>query len=130
MGLGEMGKLVNRIRKFFCIARKAAESGDSKDAKRTYRIGAVGVRTDGAIVISNNICTRKPYPTAHAEARLTKKLNVGSVVYVVRIGRDNRLLPARPCKNCRGIMAVRRISRCYYSISDHEYGILEWNKTA
>lgn len=120
---------MNRIRKFFRLARKAAESGDSKDAKRTYRVGAVGVRTDGAIVTSSNICTRKPKPSAHAEARLTRKLNVGSVVYVVRIARDNRLLPARPCRSCRGIMSTRRISRCYYSISDNEYGILEWNKT-
>jgi len=112
------------------MARIAALSGDSKDAKRTYRVGAVGIRTDGVTVTSSNISTRQPKRSAHAEARLTKKLNVGSVVYVVRIGRDNRLLPARPCKNCRGIMAVRRISRCYYSISDHEYGILEWNKTA
>ena len=117
---------MNKVRRYFNIAKKAAESGDSKDADRRFRIGAVGVRAEGTIVISNNVSTRVPEPSAHAEFRLTKKLNLGSVVYVVRIGRDYRLLPARPCRSCRKAMVSRGIVRCYYSISDNEYGIIDF----
>lgn len=117
---------MNKTQKYFNIAKKSAESGDSKDADRKFRIGAVGIRREGTIVVSNNISTRTPHRGAHAESRLTKKLNSGSVVYVVRIARDYRFLNARPCNKCKQSMALRGISRCYYTISDNEYGIIDF----
>ena len=116
----------NKVNKHFNLAKVAAESGDSKDADRQYRIGAVGIRREGTIVISNNICTRTPHPGAHAETRLVKKLNSGSIVYVVRISRENKLSNARPCKSCRKSMDMRGIKKCYYSISENEYGIIDF----
>ncbi len=109
------------MKRFFRRAKKAAARG--KDC-RSYRLGAVGVRRDGTIVTSKNIPNRYPEHQAHAEARLTKKLDRGSVVYVVRIDRKNNLTTARPCKACQRLMRGRGVFRCYYSISEHEYGVL------
>ena len=116
----------NKIRKYFEICKGVAISGDCKEAQRRYRLGAVGIRTDGAIVVASNISTRTPSPPAHAEARLTKKLNNRSIVYVVRINKSKHLANARPCKNCITTMRLRGISRCYYSISENEYGVIKF----
>ena len=109
------------MKRFFRRAKKVAAKG--KDC-RSYRLGAVGVRRDGTIVTAKNIPNRYPEAQAHAEARLTKKLDRGSVVYVVRIDRKNKLATARPCKTCQRIMKGRGVTRCYYSIAEHEYGVL------
>lgn len=121
-----MGKRMNQIEKYFTLARKQALKGDCKNAIRRYRLGAVGVRSDGAVVVSSNVPTRQPARNAHAEARLTKKLNFGSRVYVVRVTARGSLGLARPCRQCQAAMRLRGVSRCYYSISDKEYGVIEW----
>ena len=119
---------MNRINKFFRIAKLVAKTGDCNEANRQYRLGAVGVRTDGTIVASSNIPTRRPNGAAHAEYRVCKKLDKGSIIYVVRIDRENGLRLARPCKKCLSFMRNSGIKRCYYSISEVnglEYGVLE-----
>jgi len=112
------------MNKYINLARKAALKGDTRKVHRRYRIGAVGIRTDGVIVSSNNIPNKKPEPNAHAEARLVKKLNWGSMVYVVRIFSNGKLALAKPCIKCQNTMRLRGIKRCYYSINENEYGIL------
>lgn len=118
----------NKIRKMFKIAKEVAKSGDCTDAKRRYKLGAVGLRTDGVIVASSNITTREPRKEAHAEYRVCQKLDVGSTVFVVRIGEKNKLRLSRPCPNCRMMMKNCGIRRCYYSISEEdgkvEFGII------
>lgn len=115
------------IEKYFLTARKTALRGDTFDANRTYRLGAVGIRSDGAIVKASNIPNRSPEPRAHAEARLTRKLDWGSIVYVVRIRSDGTLAMARPCKKCQSTMRLRGVQRCYYSINNYEYGVLTFS---
>ncbi len=112
------------IDKYFRLARQIALHGDTKEATRQYRLGAVGVRTDGAIVTASNVPQRTPEPNAHAEARLAKKLDWGSVVYVVRIYSNGKLAIARPCKKCQIALRLRGVTRVYYSISETEYGVL------
>lgn len=107
--------------KRFRLAKQVALKGK---AKRRYRLGAVGIRSDGIIVTANNIPNRKPEPRAHAEARLTQKLNWGSVVYVARVLRDGTFAMAKPCKNCQIAMRLRGVKRCYYSINSTEYGVM------
>lgn len=109
------------VTRYFQLAKQVALKGGSR---RRYRLGAVGIRSDGAIVAANNITTRKPEPRAHAETRLTRKLDWGSNVYVVRILSDGTLAMAKPCKHCQNAMRLRGIRYCYYSISDSEYGVL------
>ena len=118
---------MNKVKKHFNICKQVAESGESADGYRRYRLGSVGLRSDGAIARASNICTRKPNRLAHAEARCIKKLDYGSTIFVVRIGRDGSLQQARPCKACRKLMEQRGIARCYYSIGEREYGILEFS---
>ena len=116
---------MNKIKKHFALAIKAAEKGDSKDASRHFRIGAVAIRSDGALVSASNIPNREPDSESHAEARLTKKLDHNAEVFVVRIGRGGELRNARPCKRCRQKLKSRKIKKCYYSIANDEYGVME-----
>ncbi len=109
------------MKQYFRIAKKVAAKG--KDC-RSYRLGAVGVRKDGVIVKSKNIPNRQPEPAAHAEFRLCKKLDQGARVYVVRIDRQGYLTTARPCSACQRVMRGKGVKRCYYSISETEYGVL------
>jgi len=114
-----------RIDKYFRVARQVATKGDSKDAKRHYRLGAVGIRTDGTVVMSSNVPCRNPEKQAHAEARVVKKLDFGSEVFVVRIDSQGQLRSARPCRSCQGLLRLRGIKQCYYSISETEFGVLK-----
>ncbi len=114
---------MNNVTKYFRLARQAATRGNTREAKRQYRLGAVGIRTDGTIVYSNNIPNRTPEPMAHAETRLVKKLDWGSTVYVVRILSDGKLAMARPCLKCQGAMRLKGVKNCYYSINSDEYGV-------
>lgn len=114
---------MTRVDRFFNLAKEKAVSGDSI---RKYRLGAVGVRSDGATVTSRNLSTRVPEPNAHAEKRLVKKLDSGSVVFVVRVLADGSLTMARPCVNCQNAMRGRGVKQCFYSINDNEYGVIKF----
>ncbi len=110
------------MKRFFRLAKVLAIKNDC----RQYRFGAVGIRKDGTIVYSRNIPTRYPEPKAHAESRVARKLNRGSIVYVVRIDRKDDLTTARPCKSCQRIMKSKGVKKCFYSISNNEFGVLLW----
>ena len=113
---------MNRVNRYFRLAKLVAEHGG---VRRQYRLGAVGIRTDGAIVMASNLSSRKPEYRAHAEARLTRKLNIGSEVFIVRILRNGSFANARPCRRCQTLLKRRGVRRCYYSISDDEYGVIQ-----
>jgi cytidine deaminase len=112
-----------KVDKYFRLAKRVAERGDKK-IRRHYRLGAVGIRSDGVIVTSNNVPCREFSAPAHAEARLVRKLNRGSDVYVVRIKRDGTMAAARPCPTCQKVMRGRGVCRVFYSISPNEYGVI------
>jgi tRNA(Arg) A34 adenosine deaminase TadA len=116
---------MTKIEKYFSMAKLASEAKDNETDKRKYKIGAIGIRSDGTIVKSRNIATRVPEPTAHAESRLSRKLTTNSTVFVVRVLSNGSLANARPCKNCLSILLAKHIKRCYYSINNNEYGVIE-----
>ena len=92
--------------------------------ERKYKFGAICTRSDGAIVTSVNGGT-SGYRTysAHAESRISRKADVGSVVYVARTLRGTGVVAlARPCSRCMSAMRNRGVSKCYYTISSDEYG--------
>ena len=111
------------VSKFFKLAKQVATKGD-KRVRRQFRLGAVGIRSDGAIVTANNLPSQGPERRAHAEARLTRKLDFGSEVFVVRITRKGYLTSARPCRPCLHALRNRGIKRCYYSINEYEFGVI------
>lgn len=96
------------------------------DLRRTYRLAAVAIRTDGAMVHSCNLATIGPEPVAHAEARVARKVDAGSVVYVARTLRDGQIAMAKPCKFCQLAMKHRGVVKCFYTIGPNEYGCIEF----
>ncbi len=94
-------------------------------------IGAVGIRGDGAIVTASNGPViifndekKGSFPEAHAEIRLSRKLDVGSIVYVARVRKgDGMYGNARPCKDCRTALKARGVKKVFYTIGPNEYGI-------
>ena len=118
---------MSRVERYFRLAQAVALKGDTFEARRKYRLGAVGVRSDGAIVTASNVPSRKPNVLAHAEARLVRKLNRGSEIFIVRVLRNNQLSNARPCPACQKAIRLRGIRRVYYSISEGEHGVIDIN---
>lgn len=111
---------MNKVNRYFKLAKSVA----SKNDRRRYRLGAVGIRTDGTIVTSTNIPCPHPEKYAHAEARLARKLDYGSEVFVVRILKCGTLANARPCLSCQATLSRLGVKRIYYSISNSEYGVM------
>lgn len=113
---------INKIWHYFEIA---AEQAFSKKDRRSFYLGAVGIRSDGAIVSACNGPTSEPERKAHAEYRLAKKLDPGSIVFVCRLLRKDRSFAiAKPCHSCTKMLVSRGVSKVYYTIAPGEYGVL------
>jgi tRNA(Arg) A34 adenosine deaminase TadA len=109
--------------KEFTLARKYAVKPDN----RNYIFGAVAVRSDGTMVFSRNIPNYNHNHRCHAETRITRKCDIGATVWVVRVARDTGfLMNARPCRECEKVMRMAGIRRCWYSITEIEYGVLNF----
>ena len=106
----------------------AAGTALRKDDRRSFRLGAVGIRNDGALVSSTNGPSPFPCPEVHAEARLCNKLTPGSTVWVARIRHDGTLGMARPCHTCQKRLRSSGVRRVVYTISDTEHGVLDLNR--
>lgn len=104
------------------MAAKIALRGNQN---RTYFVGCVVKRKDGAIVTSTNEMVKVPTPQAHAEARTLRKSDWGCTLYVARITRDGDWAMSRPCPSCQAIIINRGVRKVYYTISPGEYGV--WN---
>jgi len=103
----------------------AAGVGARRADARAFRLGAVGLRADGVLVVAANGPATEPAPTAHAEARLSRKLGRGGEAWVARIKRDGSLAMARPCRSCSSRLRASGARRVCYSIGPGEYGVIE-----
>jgi len=111
--------------------RMAAIAAVSKKDWRGFLIGSVAIRNDGALVASCNgpailYCENKKrsFPEAHAEIRLSKKIDVGSTVFVVRVRKcDGQYGHAKPCKECRTVLKAKGVKRVYFTIGPTRYGV-------
>lgn len=103
------------------IAKGAATS---KNDHRNFMIGAAAIRNDGTVVRSCNgpvimfSETHKTFPAAHAEARLARKLDKGSVVFVCRVRTNGEFAMAKPCPDCMRALAARGVKRVYYTVDN------------
>jgi hypothetical protein len=104
----------------------AARVATLKEDVRTYLHGAIGVRKDGTLVQSYNGPAENIRPETHAERRLVRKLDQGSVVFVVRVKRDGTWGNSRPCAACEWAMRARRVKKVVYSIGPDEWGTMEF----
>lgn len=114
--------------KIFNYFQIAAMTARSKADERTFFLGAVGIRKDGAMVKALNGPTQIPNRLAHAEARLCRKLDVGSVVYVARVSvSTGQFAISKPCNSCVKIMKSKGVKKVYYTIGPDHYGVMELN---
>ena len=65
-------------------------------------------------------------PAVHAEARLCRKLDYYGEVFVARRTSEGYRL-AKPCPRCEARLRSRRVRRVYYTISNNEYGVLDYD---
>lgn len=96
---------------------------------RVARVGCVIHRSDGVLVAARNAAianTSKRMPLFHAEVRALKKADVGGVAYVARVRRDGTYGNARPCPTCQIFLRSRGIIKAYYTLSNIEWGCLEF----
>ena len=117
---------------------KAKEVALSKKDRRNFYLGAIGIRSDGAVVSSTNGPAvmmdddkgrKKSFPQAHAEYRLARKLDVDAVVFVCRVKRGSKKIGlARPCEDCQRVLKAVGVKKVYYTINNREYGVLYLNK--
>ena len=108
------------------LAIQTAKRGDDD---RRYLLGAVGIRADGVLVRSSNGAPARPTMDTHAEARISRKLDFGSIVFVARVLKlDGSLAMARPCKACLRRLLSRRISKVYYTINSSEFGWIDFDR--
>lgn len=109
--------------------------------RREFWLGCVGIRKDGAVVtakngpvnlalpddkLTTNDLVRRNFflPESHAEGRVLRKLGHGGIIYVARIGKQNKTFgPSEPCKMCKVRIASQLVEKVYYTISDSKYGI-------
>jgi len=82
------------------------------------------MRSDGKIVTGYNQTYLDRHWQSHAESRVCRKLDVGSVVAVVRIGEGNGWRMAKPCASCVRCMKRTGVERVLYSIRENEYGTM------
>jgi deoxycytidylate deaminase len=104
------------------IAAKVAHKGS---IDRTFKLGCVIKRRDGAIVKSSNNILKVPCHSGHAEVRALKKAGRhAQVLCVARIQRGNgEWAMAKPCKRCQAKIRSMGVKKVIYTISPNEFGI-------
>ena len=101
------------IEYYFNLAKEIAQS---KDDKRSFLVGSVGLRNDGVMVGAPNAPTPEPVRTAHSEWRISRKLDRHSVIYIVRILRkNNQFAISRPCPDCQKILTSKQVKKVFYT---------------
>lgn len=116
------------------MAAKVALPSDYANERRGFFIGAVGIREDGTIVSAKNGAvefegTVEHYqllPNAHAEPRCLRKMGKRGTLYVARVLKGTGgFAMSRPCIICLPFLRAFQVRKCYYSINDHQYGVLD-----
>lgn len=111
-------------KKIFNYFEIAAKLTTSKEDNRSFLLGAIGVRSDGALVKSINSPTEHPNRMAHAEYKLCRKLDTGATVYVARIRLLNgEFAISKPCIDCSKMLKAKRVEKVFYTISNTSYGV-------
>lgn len=93
-----------------------------------FKHGAAALRKDGKFVVSYNEKAQSPTWKVHAEARICRKVDVGAVIAVVRIGEGGLWMASKPCKNCAKCKVRKGVTKVLYSISKDEYGVMILSK--
>lgn len=125
--------------KFSTIAKAVAISGNGTCGRNgnSYRLGAILVM--GKCIVSAGVNSYKThpllskysmYPFMHAESAAIIKYGANKCedtnLVVVRVRKDGTIGRAEPCQACRKLMLDIGVRRCYYSISNEEWGTIKF----
>jgi tRNA(Arg) A34 adenosine deaminase TadA len=114
----------NNLIKYLNLAKEKSLPEKTGDL-RSFYIGAVGIRSDGLIVTAKNLSCEDKFPPAHAEARLARKLDKNSIVFVARVTKGGQIGLAKPCTKCQTVIRNKGVTRVYYTIDVNSFGYLE-----
>ena len=114
---------MNVVWRYFAIAAQHATKGFER---RHFKISAIGIRADGVVVVSYNGSAKMRTPEIHAEYKLSKKLDHGATVFVVRLLKDGKYGLAMPCSSCLAALRSRRVKKVYFTINDREFGTINF----
>ncbi len=107
--------------------KTAMEVATRRNDARNFRIGCVIRRRDGVLVMSANGPCNNKMPSAHAEARCSKKATPGSIAYVVRVLKNGKLALAKPCIPCQIRLRSVGVTRVFFSIEEGVFDSLTIN---
>lgn len=125
MGSGR-NDLSNMRREIFNYFNIAAKLTTNKADKRNFLVGSIALRKDGAMVSAINSASEIPNRLLHSEYRLSKKCDVGSIVYVCRVRLlDGNFGSARPCHSCKKCLMTKGISKVFYTLDQFSYGVMD-----
>ena len=114
----------NKIWNYFEIAGKLASY---KAGEKSFLLAACAHRGDGAFVSAVNSISQQPNRLLHAEKRICNKLDYGATVYVARVRLlDGEFALSKPCFSCEKALRSKRVARVYYTIDQHNFGVLEF----
>jgi len=105
------------------MLEKAIKTAIKRVDRRTFYLGAIGIRSDGAVVHARNESAEIPTPAVHAEARLCRKLGKNaSIIYVARysFGRDSWAM-AKPCPHCMAILKAHKVKEIVYTTGPNSF---------
>lgn len=109
-----------KIERYFLQAVQVALVNDRRQLH-----AAIGIRSDGAIVVSKNGHQKYPTPSHHAESRLCRKLGKrAQLVIVVRVNRQGQWMMSKPCPNCTRALERAGVKRILYSVGHEQYETL------
>jgi len=114
---------MNSVWRHFAIAASFANKGFER---RHFKISALGIRKDGAMVVSYNGSAKIRTPEIHAEYKLSRKLDYDATVFVVRLLKEGKYGLAMPCTSCLAVLKKKKVKKIYFTISDSDFGIINF----
>ena len=116
------------MKRIFSLAIERARAERGTNDKKFF-FSAIALRRDGALVsATNNKKAENKKPPAHAEARLMRKVDAGSIVVVARVTNDGQLAMAKPCPHCEAALRNKRVKRVFYSVSPEDgFALMDLN---
>ena len=116
----------SKKKKMFNLASKVAIK---RIDRRDFFIAAIAERSDGVVVVSRNEAAMTRLAEIHAEARVSKKLDYGAVVYVVRMVKVKKGNPefamAKPCYSCQKFLKSKKVKKVYFTTGPDSWDQLE-----
>ena len=104
-----------KVWKYLIQAGKSAKATKSDCDKRTYYVGCIAIRDDGAIVHSRNGSSYIPTPYAHAEARVSTRIDHSATVFVARVKGSGEFCMAKPCSNWVRFLRSKMVKIVYFT---------------